>query len=355
MKNSLLLKNILKILLSVHFFQASPSFSAAHSEDQQRVIFKTKKGKEILTTLAIAKKLPLFCAAFSSSEEEENGANVVIEVQYIESATELRKLIHWLESVEQYPEKSVPLTAEMVMFANLMGISENPRIWPHFLALLTPFLLDPHNVLLLERNIGHDLYAEVVNKDPLKAYQFMGAVAKAEQRKKIRKDNHVREIFARDNHPLPLKVALILLKEGFQILHSYILASDEEVEIYYPELSDYRDHLSQSTLIIDFGDKTLIATRPGLWTLHISKFSPRGNNLTRIEPYSLPRHRDLAAIDLSGLKSLTSLGTHFLYGCWGLTSIDLSSLVSLTELEDSFLYDCKGLTSINLNGLTSLT
>ena len=62
----------------------------------------------------------------------------------------------------------------------------------------------------------------------------------------------------------------------------------------------------------------------------------------------------LKFINLSGLTNTTSLGNDFLSDCVSLEEVDLSKMTSLTDVGESFLADCSKLTTVSFDGLSSL-
>ena len=63
----------------------------------------------------------------------------------------------------------------------------------------------------------------------------------------------------------------------------------------------------------------------------------------------------ITSLDLSGLSSVTTIGSSFLASYSSITSVDLSGLSSVTSVNSWFLSQCESLTSLDLSGLGGLT
>ena len=63
----------------------------------------------------------------------------------------------------------------------------------------------------------------------------------------------------------------------------------------------------------------------------------------------------LAALELTGLGSVTRIGSNFLSGCEALTHLNLSGLRKVTHIGDRFLSKCTALERLDLKKLVSLT
>jgi hypothetical protein len=63
---------------------------------------------------------------------------------------------------------------------------------------------------------------------------------------------------------------------------------------------------------------------------------------------------NLTDINLSGLSSVTQIGTSFLYNCTKLRNIDFSQLSNVTQIDFGFLMWCVSLKNIDLSGLSNI-